>query len=71
MGASIVLAMLEMIVGAVLPNGAGFFGPPVAIGATLVREVQGSSNPLPVNGLALVLGLAGHMMNSVILCAFR
>lgn len=67
--ASLVLAMWEMIVEAVVPNGVGFFGPPVAIGATVVRDLQGSANPLPVDPLALVLGLAGHMMNSVILAA--
>lgn len=67
--ASLVFAMWEMIVEAVIPNGAGFFGPPVAIGATLVRDLQGSANPLPVDPAALVLGLAGHMMNSVILAA--
>lgn len=67
--ASLVLAMWEMIVEALIPNGAGFFGPPIAIGAALVRDLQGSSNPLPFNGLALLLGLMGHMMNSVILAA--
>ncbi len=65
--ASLVFAMWEMIVEALLPSGAGFFGPPIAIGATLVRDVQGAPNPLPFNLLGLVLGLAGHMMNSVIL----
>lgn len=67
--ASLVLAMWEMVVEAVIPGGAGFFGAPVAIGATLVRDLQGSTNPLPVDAVALVLGLMGHMMNSVILAA--
>jgi hypothetical protein len=67
--ASLVLAMWEMVVEALIPGGAGFFGPPVAIGATIVRDLQGSANPLPVEPLALVLGLAGHMMNSVVLAA--
>lgn len=68
-GASLVLAMWEMIVEAVLPDGAGFFGPPIAIGATIVRDLQGSANPIPFDIVALVLGLMGHMMNSVILAA--
>ncbi len=67
--ASLVIAMWEMIVEAVLPGGAGFFGPPIAIGATLIRDLQGSQNPIPFDLAALVLGLAGHMMNSVILAA--
>lgn len=67
--ASLVIAMWEMIVEAVLPDGAGFFGVPIAIGATVIRDLQGSSNPIPFNFAALVLGLAGHMMNSVVLAA--
>lgn len=65
--ASLVIAMWEMVVEAILPDAAGFFGPPIAIGATIVRDLQGSSNPIPFDGPALVIGLAGHMMNSVIL----
>lgn len=65
--ASLVIAMWEMLVEAALPAGAGFFGAPIAIGATIVRDLQGSANPLPFNAAALVLGLMGHMMNSVIL----
>lgn len=68
-GASLVLAMWEMIVEAVIPDGAGFFGPPIAIGATIVRDLQGSANPIPFDIVALVLGLMGHMMNSVVLAA--
>ena len=66
-GASLVIAMWEMIVEAVIPGGAGFFGTPVAIGATIVRDLQGSAYPIPFNVVALILGLMGHMMNSVIL----
>jgi hypothetical protein len=65
--ASLVIAMWEMIVEAVLSGGAGFFGPPIAIGATIIRDLQGSPNPIPFDLAALLLGLAGHMMNSVIL----
>lgn len=67
--ASLVIGMWEMVVEAVLPNGAGFFGPVVAIGATVIRDLQGSGNPIPFDAVAFVLGLAGHMMNSVILAA--
>ena len=67
--ASLVLAMWEMIVEVIIPGGAGFFGPPIAIGATIVRSLQGAANPIPFDGLALVLGLMGHMMNSVVLAA--
>lgn len=67
--ASLVIAMWEMVVEAIIPGGAGFFGPPIAIGATIVRDLQGSANPIPFNGLALILGLMGHMMNSIILAA--
>jgi hypothetical protein len=67
--ASLVIAMWEMVVEAILPAGAGFFGPPIAIGATIMRDLQGSQNPIPFDLAALVLGLAGHMMNSVILAA--
>ena len=67
--ASLIIGMWEMIVEAVLPDGAGFFGPVVAIGATVVRDLQGSSNPIPFDGVAFILGLAGHMMNSVVLAA--
>lgn len=67
--ASMVMGMWQMIVEAILSNGAGFFGPLIAIGATLVRDLQGASNPIPFDALALILGLAGHMMNSIILAA--
>jgi hypothetical protein len=65
--ASIVIAMWEMLIEAALPGGAGFFGPPIAIGATIVRDLQGSPNPIPFDVAAHAFGLAGHMMNSVIL----
>lgn len=67
--ASLVIAMWEMVVEAIVPGGAGFFGPPLAIGATVARGLQGSANPIPFDLAALVLGLAGHMMNSVVLAA--
>jgi len=67
--ASLVIAMWQMIVEAVIADGAGLFGPPIAIGATIIRDLQGSPNPIPFDLAALVIGLAGHMMNSVVLAA--
>lgn len=67
--AGLVIAMWEMVVEAVIPDGAGLFGPPIAIGATVVRDLQGMSNPIAFDAPGLVAGLAGHMMNSVILAA--
>jgi hypothetical protein len=67
--ASLVIAMWEMVVEAIIPDGAGFFGAPIAIGATVVRDLQGSANPIPFDAVALVVGLFGHMMNGIILAA--
>ncbi len=67
--ASLVIAMWEMVVEALIPDGAGFFGAPIAIGATVVRDLQGSANPIPFDAVALVVGLVGHMMNGIILAA--
>ncbi|MEO8511701.1 MAG: hypothetical protein ABI534_10750 [Chloroflexota bacterium] len=67
--ASLVMGMWQMIMEAVLPSGAGFFGPLIAMGATVVRDLQGAANPLPFDLGAFILGAAGHMMNSVILAA--
>ncbi|MCI0584806.1 MAG: hypothetical protein L0227_18280 [Chloroflexi bacterium] len=67
--ASLAIAMREMAVEAVIPYGAGLFGPPMAIGATIVRDLQGSANPIPLDLAALVLGLAAHLTNSVVLAA--
>jgi len=74
--ASVVLGMWEMIVEAVLHVGqdavAGFFSPVEYIAATVLG---GFNNPNfypagqlpPVQALPIVLGLMGHMMNSVLL----
>lgn len=60
--ASLVIGMWVMIVEAILPGGAGLFGPVIAIGATVVRDLEGSSNPIPIDAnsivLAAVFGLA-------------
>ncbi len=74
--AGVVFGMLQMIVEAILHAGesvvAGFFSPVEYIGATVLG---GFNNPSfypagqlpPVQALPIVLGLMGHMMNSVIL----
>jgi hypothetical protein len=63
--ASVVMGMLEMIFEAVA--GAGFWSPVVFIGATVLRRLQSVAVPVPFVFWGVVLGLAGHMMNSVVL----
>ena len=63
--ASIVMGMIEMMYEAVA--GAGFWSPVVFIGATVVRGLQSVQVPVPFDPAGVVLGLMGHMMNSVIL----
>ncbi len=62
--ASVVMGMMEMIYEAVA--GAGFWSPVVFIGATVVRGLQSVTVPVPFHLAGVVLGLMGHMMNSVI-----
>jgi len=64
--ASIVMGMWQMILEAVIPGGAGFWSPPVLIAATILRDLQTVSVPVPFHSLGVILGLMGHMMNSVI-----
>ncbi|MBI4213998.1 MAG: hypothetical protein HY534_06785 [Chloroflexi bacterium] len=63
--ASMVMGMVAMIYEAVA--GAGFWAPVVFISATVLRDLQSISTPIPFLALPVVLGLMGHMMNSVIL----
>ncbi|MBI4214015.1 MAG: hypothetical protein HY534_06880 [Chloroflexi bacterium] len=63
--ASMVMGMLAMGYEAVA--GAGFWSPVVFIAATVLRDLQTVAAPVPFLGLPVVLGLMGHMMNSVIL----
>lgn len=65
--ASLVIAMWEMIVEAIIPGGQGFWSPVVYIGATVARDLQSVTAPVPFDFLGVVLGLMGHMMNSIIL----
>lgn len=62
--ASVVMGMIEMIYEAVA--GAGFWSPVVFIGATILRSLQSVQVPVPFLLGGVVIGLAGHMMNSVI-----
>ena len=64
--ASLVMAMWEMIVEAILPTGAGFWSPPVMIAATVLRDLQDVAIPVPFTLVGVVVGMIGHMMNSVI-----
>ncbi|OGO70660.1 MAG: hypothetical protein A2Z37_00770 [Chloroflexi bacterium RBG_19FT_COMBO_62_14] len=65
--ASLVLGMWQMIAEALIPTGAGLWSPPIYIAATILRDLQGAGSPAAFNLLGVVLGLMGHMMNSVIL----
>ncbi len=62
--ASVVMGMIEMIYEAV--GGAGFWSPVLFIGATVVRSLQSVQVPVSFHPVGVVLGLMGHMMNSVI-----
>lgn len=62
--ASLVMGMIEMIYEALA--GDGFWSPPVYIGATVLRGLQSVRIPVAFNFWGVVLGLMGHMMNSVI-----
>jgi hypothetical protein len=63
--ASLVLGMLEMFYGAIA--GIGFWSPVVFIAATIVRNLQSVGTPVEFQPMPVLLGLLGHMMNSVIL----
>ena len=65
--ASVVMAMWEMVVEALLPGGAGFWSPPVLIAATVLRDLQNVATPVPFTLIGVVVGMMGHMMNSIIL----
>ncbi len=62
-----VMAMWEMIVEAIIPNGAGFWAAPTYIGATLLRTLQTLAKPVPFDALGFLVGVMGHMMNSLII----
>lgn len=63
--ASVVMGMIEMVYEAVA--GDGFWSPVVYIGATVLRRLQAVQIPVRFDFWGVILGLMGHMMNSVIL----
>jgi hypothetical protein len=63
--ASMVMGMTEMVYEAVAGN--GFWSPVTYIAATLLQDLQSVESPVPFQLVPVVLGLMGHMMNSVIL----
>ena len=63
--ASMAMGMWEMVAEALI--GQGFWAPMVYISATLLRDLQSLSGAVQFDLLPVVLGLMGHMMNSVLL----
>lgn len=63
--ASIVMGMMEMVYEAIA--GDGFWSPVVYIGATVLRSLQSLAPPVGFLFWGVILGLMGHMMNSVVL----
>ena len=63
--ASLAMGMFQMLYEAVA--GAGLWSPPTLIAATIIRDLQTAPIPVAFQPLAVVLGLMGHMMNSMIL----
>lgn len=63
--ASIAMGMVEMVYEALA--GDGFWSPVIYIGATVLRGLQRLVPPVGFQFWPVVLGFAGHMMNSVIL----
>jgi uncharacterized membrane protein YagU involved in acid resistance len=62
--ASLVMGMIEMIYEAFA--GGGFWSPVVYIGATVLRGLQSVRPPVAFDFWGVIVGLMGHMMNSVI-----
>lgn len=63
--ASVAMAMMEMLFEAFL--GTGFWSAPVFIAATVMRGLQAVAIPVAFAFIPVVVGMMGHMMNSVIL----
>jgi len=63
--ASVVMGMIEKVLEAT--GGAGLWSPLVFIAATVLRNLQLLPVPVPFMLVPVVLGLMGHMMNSMIL----
>jgi hypothetical protein len=65
--AGLINGIIEMVSEGIA--GAGFWSPVVFIAATVQRQLQVVPVPVPFLPLPVVLGLAGHLINSVILTA--
>jgi hypothetical protein len=62
---SIAMAMMEMVYEGLF--GVGFWSAPVFIAAAVLRDLQAIALPVSFALIPVVLGMMGHMMNSVIL----
>jgi hypothetical protein len=65
--AGLINGLVEMVAEGIA--GAGFWSPVVFIAATVDRELQVVRVPVPFVPLPVVLGLVGHLANSIILTA--
>lgn len=63
--ASVAMAMVEMIYEGLF--GVGFWSAPVFIAATVLRDLQTIALPVVFLAVPVIVGLMGHMMNSVLL----
>lgn len=62
---SVAMVMMEMIYEGLF--GVGFWSAPVFIAATILRELQAVAVPVGFALVPVILGMMGHMMNSVVL----
>jgi len=60
---SIIMAMMEMVYEGLF--GVGFWSAPIFISATILRDLQVVAIPVAFDFVPAVLGMIGHMMNSV------
>jgi hypothetical protein len=65
LAASLVMGMFEMLYEAVA--GTGLWSPVIFIAGTILRGLQGIATPVSFQPVPVLVGLMGHMMNSVIL----
>lgn len=62
---SIAMAMMEMVYEGLF--GVGFWSAPIFIAATILRDLQAVAIPTAFALVPVIVGMMGHMMNSVIL----
>lgn len=63
--ASIAMAMIEMMYEGLF--GAGLWAAPVFIAATVLRDLQTIAVPVVFSAVPVIVGIMGHMMNSIVL----